>query len=114
MSNLDDLLATAHKLRAPGGCPWDAEQTHESLVQYLIEETYELVDAIESGNRDEILEELGVSQLDRLVSKSSFPVEHSLHLCRQLHGESNLRLHNLIQPQWIQLIHLIPHNKCHS
>lgn len=59
MSNLDDLLATAHKLRAPGGCPWDAEQTHESLVQYLIEETYELVDAIESGNRDEILEELG-------------------------------------------------------
>ncbi len=59
MSNFDDLLATAHKLRAPGGCPWDAEQTHESLVQYLIEETYELVDAIEFGNRDEILEELG-------------------------------------------------------
>ena len=59
MSNLDDLLATAHRLRAPGGCPWDAEQTHASLVQYLVEECYELVDAIESGNRDEILEELG-------------------------------------------------------
>ena len=33
MTNLDELLATAHQLRAPGGCPWDAEQTHESLVQ---------------------------------------------------------------------------------
>jgi XTP/dITP diphosphohydrolase len=59
MTNLDELIATANKLRAPGGCPWDAEQTHESLVQYLVEECYELVDAIEGGNRDEILEELG-------------------------------------------------------
>ena len=59
MTNLDELIATAHKLRAPGGCPWDAEQTHESLVQYLIEECYELVDAIEGGKREEILEELG-------------------------------------------------------
>ena len=47
------------KLRAPGGCAWDAEQTHESLVQYLVEETYELVEAIERGNRDEMIEELG-------------------------------------------------------
>jgi XTP/dITP diphosphohydrolase len=46
-------------LRQPGGCPWDAEQTHESLTKYLIEEAYELVDAIEAGNRDEVLEELG-------------------------------------------------------
>jgi XTP/dITP diphosphohydrolase len=47
------------RLRAPGGCPWDAEQTHESLIKYLVEETYELIDAIESGNRDEMIEELG-------------------------------------------------------
>jgi len=59
MSQLEDLLATAHQLRAPGGCPWDAEQTHESLVKYLLEETYELIDAIESGKREDILEELG-------------------------------------------------------
>ncbi len=59
MTNLDDLIETAHRLRAPGGCPWDAEQTHQSLVKYLLEETYELIDAIESGNRDDILEELG-------------------------------------------------------
>jgi XTP/dITP diphosphohydrolase len=59
MTNLDELIATANKLRAPGGCPWDAEQTHQSLTKYLIEESYELVEAIESGNREQILEELG-------------------------------------------------------
>jgi XTP/dITP diphosphohydrolase len=56
---LDELIATLEYLRAPGGCAWDAEQTHESLVRYLVEETYELVDAIESGSRDDLLEELG-------------------------------------------------------
>jgi XTP/dITP diphosphohydrolase len=59
MTNLDELISVAHKLRAPGGCPWDAEQTHESLVKYLLEETYELIEALESGNREEIMEELG-------------------------------------------------------
>jgi len=59
MNNLDELIATAKQLRAPGGCPWDAEQTHQSLTKNLIEESYELVEAIESGNREQILEELG-------------------------------------------------------
>lgn len=59
VQKLESLIRTAHQLRAPGGCPWDAEQTHRSLVQYLLEETYELIDAIESGDRDEVLEELG-------------------------------------------------------
>ncbi|TFD29959.1 MazG family protein [Cryobacterium sp. TMT1-19] len=58
-SNLDELVRVVALLRAPGGCPWDAEQTHESLVQYLTEETHELIEAIESGSRDEMLEELG-------------------------------------------------------
>jgi XTP/dITP diphosphohydrolase len=56
---LDELIAVLERLRAPGGCAWDREQTHESLVQYLVEETYELIDAIESGSREELLEELG-------------------------------------------------------
>jgi XTP/dITP diphosphohydrolase len=56
---LEELIAVLEKLRAPGGCVWDREQTHESLVQYLIEETFELVDAIEVGDRNELLEELG-------------------------------------------------------
>ena len=59
MTNLDELLATAATLRAPGGCPWDSEQTHQSLVQYLLEETYELIEAIETNDRAAILEELG-------------------------------------------------------
>lgn len=56
---LDELIAVLAHLRAPGGCAWDREQSHESLVQYLIEETYELVDAIEAGTREDLIEELG-------------------------------------------------------
>ena len=47
-----DLVATMDRLRSPGGCPWDAEQTHESLTTYLLEETYETLEAIETGDRD--------------------------------------------------------------
>lgn len=47
------------RLLAPGGCPWDREQTHESLKQYLIEEAYEVCEAIDDGDDDEICEELG-------------------------------------------------------
>jgi tetrapyrrole methylase family protein/MazG family protein len=47
------------RLRAPDGCPWDREQTHESLRQYLLEETYELLEAIDSGDQQKLLEELG-------------------------------------------------------
>jgi XTP/dITP diphosphohydrolase len=58
-ARLLDLVAVMDRLRSPGGCPWDAEQTHQSLVPYLIEETHELVEAIESGNRAHMAEELG-------------------------------------------------------
>jgi len=57
--NLDQLIAVLEYLRAPGGCAWDAEQTHESLVQYLVEESHELIEAIEHGSREDMLEELG-------------------------------------------------------
>jgi len=58
-SQLDILIETVARLRAPNGCPWDADQTHESLVQYLVEESHELIDAIEAGSREEMIEELG-------------------------------------------------------
>ena len=58
-SPLDTLIETVAVLRGPGGCAWDAEQTHASLVQYLVEESHELIEAIEDGTRDELLEELG-------------------------------------------------------
>jgi len=53
----DDLVEIMARLRR--SCPWDREQTHESLVRYLVEETFEVVEAIESGNEDDICEELG-------------------------------------------------------
>ena len=54
-----DLVAVMDRLRSPGGCPWDAKQTHESLVTYLVEEAYETIEAIETGDRDHLREELG-------------------------------------------------------
>lgn len=54
-----DLVAVMDRLRSPGGCPWDARQTHESLVEYLVEEAYETVEAIETDDRDGLREELG-------------------------------------------------------
>lgn len=53
------LRYIVHRLRAPGGCPWDIEQTHESLIPHVLEEAYEVVDAIKSGNPELICEELG-------------------------------------------------------
>jgi XTP/dITP diphosphohydrolase len=53
------LVEVMDRLRSPGGCPWDARQTHESLVEYLVEETYETVEAIETGDRAGLREELG-------------------------------------------------------
>jgi MazG family protein len=54
-----DLLALMHRLRSPGGCPWDAEQTHQTLRPYLIEECYEVLEALDSGADDELSDELG-------------------------------------------------------
>ncbi len=53
------LRAIMHRLREPGGCPWDAEQTHESIIPNLIEETYETVDTIRRGDHEHLKEELG-------------------------------------------------------
>jgi MazG family protein len=54
-----DLLRIMARLRAPGGCPWDREQTHKSLIKYLKEESAEVVEAIKEGDPDHLCEELG-------------------------------------------------------
>ncbi len=56
---LERAIAVMHRLRAPGGCPWDAEQTHESLIPNLIEESYECIDAIRAKDWAHLREELG-------------------------------------------------------
>ncbi len=58
-SQLQRLVEVMDTLRSPGGCPWDGEQTHESLVKYLLEESYEFVDALGSADRVGMREELG-------------------------------------------------------
>jgi XTP/dITP diphosphohydrolase len=54
-----ELVEVMHTLRSPGGCPWDAEQTHASLVKYLLEEAYETAEAIEDADEPALREELG-------------------------------------------------------
>ncbi len=59
MDSFDELVRIMHILQAPGGCPWDREQTHQSLKPYLLEETYEALEAIDSGSDSHLAEELG-------------------------------------------------------
>lgn len=53
------LVAVMDRLRSPGGCPWDAQQTHASLLPYLLEETYEVIESVETGDQLGLKEELG-------------------------------------------------------
>jgi XTP/dITP diphosphohydrolase len=58
-SPVEQLVQVMDQLRSPGGCPWDAEQTHESLARYLLEETYEALEAMDQGDLGSLREELG-------------------------------------------------------
>lgn len=57
--DINDLLEIMRLLRAPGGCPWDAQQTHMSIRKNLIEETYEVIEAIDKDDKELMTEELG-------------------------------------------------------
>jgi len=74
-ARLLDLVDTMDRLRSPGGCPWDAQQTHHSLMTYLVEETYETLEAIETGDRAHLREELG-DLLLQVVFHSRIAAEH--------------------------------------
>lgn len=56
---LAKLRFVMDQLRSPGGCPWDSEQTHQTLLKYLLEESYEFIESVESDDRDAMIEELG-------------------------------------------------------
>ena len=58
-SELLRLREVMDKLRSPGGCPWDAEQSHQSLLKYLLEESYEFIESVENNDRQDMQEELG-------------------------------------------------------
>ncbi len=59
LAELEQLFQVMRRLRAPGGCPWDRSQTHETLMPYLLEETHEALEAIEEGSPEHLAEELG-------------------------------------------------------
>lgn len=61
------LVEVVDRLLGPGGCPWDQAQTHQSLLKYLLEESYELIDAVESGDMDKVEEEIGDVLLQPLM-----------------------------------------------
>ena len=63
------------RLRSPGGCPWDAQQTHESLLPYAVEEVFEVVEAVEDGDRAALREELG-DLLLQVVFHARLATEH--------------------------------------
>jgi tetrapyrrole methylase family protein / MazG family protein len=58
-TGFEQVMTIMRRLRAPGGCPWDAEQSHESLKRYLLEEAYEVIEAIDTGSDKLLKEELG-------------------------------------------------------
>jgi tetrapyrrole methylase family protein / MazG family protein len=93
----DDLQRLVATLRAPGGCPWDREQTNESLAKNLIEESYELLDAIESGDADSMKEELGDYLLQALMH------------CQIAEEEANFTLEDVIDGVVRKLVRRHPH-----
>lgn len=72
---LRELVAVMDRLRSPGGCPWDAAQTHTSLLPYLLEESHELAEAVEGDDRAGMREELG-DVLLQVVFHARIATEH--------------------------------------
>ena len=84
-SKLEDLVVLMARLRAPDGCPWDRQQSHESLKPYLLEETYEVLEAIDKDNPSFLKEELGDLLLQVLfhaqiaTERSEFTIDDVAH-----------------------------------
>jgi len=84
MDKFNKLIEIVKKLRSPNGCDWDKEQTHQSLIPYLLEETHEVIEAIENNDYDALKEELGdlilhvIFQADLASDKSKFSVDDLL------------------------------------
>ena len=84
MNKFDELIKIVKKLRAPDGCEWDREQTHESLIPYLLEETHEVIESIENKDFKSLKEELGdlilhvIFQADLADENNKFSIEEIL------------------------------------
>ena len=97
MKEFDRLVKILERLRAPGGCPWDAEQDHKSLSRCMIEEAYELVDAIQGDDVEHLREELG-DVLLQVVFHSTIAKD-----------QGEFTIHEVINDLCDKLIHRHPH-----
>lgn len=83
---LTRLRYVVHRLRAPGGCPWDMEQTHESLIPHVIEEAYEVAEAIRGGDPAQICDELGDILLQPVLHAEIASESGAFDLDQMAHG----------------------------
>jgi MazG family protein len=92
---LTRLRYVVHRLRAPGGCPWDMEQTHESLIPHVIEEAYEVAEAIRGGDSAQICDELGDILLQPVLHAEIASETGAFDLDQMAHGltEKLIRRH---------------------
>jgi MazG family protein len=92
---LTRLRYVVHRLRAPGGCPWDMEQTHESLIPHVIEEAYEVAEAIRGGDPVQICDELGDILLQPVLHAEIASETGAFDLDQMAHGltEKLIRRH---------------------
>jgi MazG family protein len=92
---LTRLRHVVHRLRAPGGCPWDMEQTHESLIPHVIEEAYEVAEAIRGGDPAQICDELGDILLQPVLHAEIASETGAFDLDQMAHGltEKLIRRH---------------------
>ena len=98
VARLRALNETVERLRAPGGCPWDRAQTHRSLRQYLLEETYEVLEAIEHGGTATLREELGDLLLQVLM-----------HCAIAQEGEDGFDIGDVAEVTRAKMVHRHPH-----
>ena len=85
-SSFEALQNTVARLRAPDGCPWDQEQTHQSLRKHLLEETYEVLEALDQGDLDALREELGDLLLQIIMQAQIATEEHRFSMAEVVAG----------------------------
>ena len=117
---IDELLAVMARLRAPDGCPWDREQDHRTLRHHAVEEVYELMDAIEAGDDEEMAEELGdlllqiVFHCQMANERGAFDfdgvarrlVTKLIHRHPHVFGDAQARTAAAVWEQWDRLKHV--------
>ncbi len=117
MYKFEDLVKIMEKLRSPEGCPWDRKQTHDSLIPYLVEEVHEFIDAVSTGDYENMKEELGDILLQVVFhsqiakENSAFTIDDVVNgICQKLinrhphvFGKKKLKTAEDVEKHWDEL-----------